>query len=320
MSTEFRTHTLELTENEAGRRLDQALASLLPQYSRQRLQAWIEAGKVRLDGRVPRSKDKVLGGEQVHIEVELLPEVTLTAETAPVDVVYEDKALRVINKPAGLVVHPGAGNPAHTLQNMLLGLDPKLALVPRAGLIHRLDKDTSGLMVVARTLEAHTALTELLAGHEIQRRYIAVCTGVMTGGRTVDEPIGRHRTARIKMQVRGDGREAVTHFRVLQRFRGHTQVQAQLETGRTHQIRVHLAHIGYPVAGDPVYGTRKRYPPGSTPELRAALDGFRRQALHAAELEFAHPVSGKPLSFTAPLPDDLQGLLRVLAADAADPA
>ena len=316
MSTEFRTHSLTLSADQAGRRLDQALANLLPQYSRQRLQAWIEAGKVRLDGRVPRSKDKILGGEQVRIEVELEPEVTVAAESAPVDVVHEDRALRVIHKPAGLVVHPGAGNPAHTLQNMLLGLDPKLALVPRAGLIHRLDKDTSGLMVVARTLEAHTALVAMLAGHEIQRRYIAVCTGVMTGGRTVDEPIGRHRTARTKMQVRGDGREAVTHFRVLQRFRGHTQVQATLETGRTHQIRVHLAHIGYPVVGDPVYGTRRRYPPGSTPQLRAALDSFRRQALHAAELEFAHPVSGKTLSFSAPLPADMQALLGVLARDA----
>ncbi len=171
-------------------------------------------------------------------------------------------------------------------------------------------------MVGSRTLEAHTALVAMLAEHEIQRRYIAVCTGVMTGGRTVDEPIGRHRTARTKMAVLGDGREAITHFRVLTRFRGHTQVLAQLETGRTHQIRVHLAHIGYPVVGDPVYGTRKRYPPGSTPELRASLDGFRRQALHAAELEFLHPATGKALSFSAPLPQDMRDLLEVLARDA----
>lgn len=315
MSAEFRTHDIDIPEDLVGLRLDQALARLLPQYSRQRLQGWIAAGSVRLNGLLPRSKDKVFGGEQVRIEAQIQAETAVEAESVPVAVVYEDAALRVINKPAGLVVHPGAGNPARTLQNALLGLDPKLALVPRAGLIHRLDKDTSGLMVVARTVESHRLLVAALAAREIERRYVAVCLGVLTGGRTVDEPIGRHRSARTKMAVRADGRDAVTHVRIIDRFRAHTQVLAQLETGRTHQIRVHLAHIGHPVVGDPVYGTRRRYPPGASDELRATLDAFGRQALHAAELGLQHPVSGKALSWKAPLPADMQALIDVLAAD-----
>jgi 23S rRNA pseudouridine1911/1915/1917 synthase len=315
LTVEFRTHEIDISEDLAGLRLDQALARLLPQYSRQRLQGWIEHGAVRLNGNLPRSKDKVLGGEQVRILAQIEAETAVAAESGPVDVVYEDEALRIVNKPAGLVVHPGAGNASRTLQNALLGLDPKLALVPRAGLIHRLDKDTSGLMVVARTLEAHTALVAALAAREIERRYVAVCLGVLTGGRTVDEPIGRHRSARTKMAVRADGRSAVTHMRIMQRFRAHTQVLAQLETGRTHQIRVHLAHIGHPVVGDPVYGARRRYPAGASEELRATLDGFHRQALHATELALEHPFSGELLSWTAPLPQDMQDLVAALAAD-----
>ncbi len=315
MSAEFRTHEIDIPEDLVGLRLDQALARLLPQYSRQRLQSWIEAGSVRLNGLLPRSRDKVLGGEQVRIQAQIPAETAVAAEAGPVNVVYEDEALRIINKPAGLVVHPGAGNPARTLQNALLGLDPKLALVPRAGLIHRLDKDTSGLMVVARTLESHRLLVEALAAHEIERRYVAVCLGVLTGGRTVEEPIGRHRTARTKMAVRADGREAVTHLRIIERFRAHTQVQAQLETGRTHQIRVHLAHIGHPVVGDPVYGSRRRYPSGASEQLRATLDGFGRQALHAAQLALQHPVTGEACSWQAPLPADMQVLIGALAAD-----
>ncbi len=315
MTIEFRTHEIHISEELAGLRLDQALARLLPQYSRQRLQGWIAAGAVRLDGAVPRSKDKVLGGEQVRIQAQIEVETTIVAESLPVAVVYEDEALRIINKAAGVVVHPGAGNPGKTLQNALLGLDPRLALVPRAGLIHRLDKDTSGLMVVARTVEAHTALVAALAEREIERRYVAVCLGVLTGGRTVDEPIGRHRSARTKMTVRADGREAVTHLRIMQRFRAHTQVLAQLETGRTHQIRVHLAHIGHPVVGDPVYGARRRYPAGASEELRSTLDGFHRQALHAVELALTHPFTGEALSWAAPLPADMQALIAALGAD-----
>ena len=315
MSVEFRTHDIDIPEDLVGLRLDQALARLLPQYSRARLQGWIEAGAVQLNGAVPRSKDKILGGEQVRIQARIEAETLVGAETLPVEVIYEDEALRIINKAAGVVVHPGAGNPTRTLQNALLGLDPQLALVPRAGLIHRLDKDTSGLMVVARTVESHRALVAALAAREIERRYVAVCLGVLTGGRTVDEPIGRHRTARTKMAVRPDGREAVTHLRIMERFRAHTQVLAQLATGRTHQIRVHLAHIGHAVVGDPVYGTRRRYPAGASDELRATLDGFRRQALHAVELGLAHPFTGEALSFKAPIPVDMQELIGALAAD-----
>jgi len=320
LSAEFRTHQIEIPGNLAGLRLDQALARLLPQYSRQRLQGWISAGAVRVDDLVPRARDKVLGGEQVRIHAEIPPETAVQAETGAVDVVYEDEALRIINKPAGVVVHPGAGNPAGTLQNALLGLDPNLARVPRAGLVHRLDKDTSGLMVVASTVESHRLLVAALAERAIERRYVAVCAGVLTGGQTVDQPIGRHRSARTKMAVRADGRAAITHLRISARFRAHTQVLAQLQTGRTHQIRVHLAHIGHPVVGDPVYGARRRYPPGASAALRATLDGFGRQALHAAQLALTHPVTGATLSWEAPLPEDMRALIAALAQDAREHA
>ncbi len=248
---EFRTHELQFTLDEAGLRLDQALARALPQYSRARLQGWIEAGAVKVDGRVPRARDKVQGWELVRVEAQLEPETRVLAEDLPVDVVYKDRGIFILNKPAGLVVHPGAGNASHTLQNALLALDPKLAVVPRAGLVHRLDKDTSGLMVVARTPESHAALVEAIAERDVERAYLAICVGVMTGGGTVDEPIGRHRTQRVRMAVRADGREAVTHYRVLKRFRGHTFVRAELETGRTHQIRVHLDHHWLPACRGP---------------------------------------------------------------------
>jgi 23S rRNA pseudouridine1911/1915/1917 synthase len=313
---EFRQHEFEIAADQAGLRLDQALARALPQYSRARLQGWIEAGAVRVDGLLPRPRDKVLGGEQVRIEARLEPDTGVAAEKMALNVVFKDKALFVIDKPAGLVVHPGAGNSAHTMQNGLLALDPKLALVPRAGLVHRLDKDTSGLMLVARTPESHAALTAQISGREVERRYTAICLGVMTSGGTVDEPIGRHRTQRTRMAVRSDGREAVTHYRVVKRFRGHTLVNAQLETGRTHQIRVHLAHVGFPVAGDPVYGGRKRVPRGATPALIAVLEAFSRQALHAAHLKLAHPVSGKEVEWEAPLPADMKQLVAALEADA----
>jgi 23S rRNA pseudouridine1911/1915/1917 synthase len=215
-----------------------------------------------------------------------------------------------------MVVHPGAGNAGQTLQNALLAFDPKLAVVPRAGLVHRLDKDTSGLLVVARTPEAHTALVSALADREIERHYIALCVGVMTGGGTVDEPIGRHRSLRTRMAVRSDGRPAVTHYRVLKRFRAHTLVRAELETGRTHQIRVHLTHIGYPLVGDPVYGGRRRIPAGATPELLASLAAFKRQALHAARLKLAHPVSGKEMEWEVPLSADMAALVAAMEVDA----
>jgi 23S rRNA pseudouridine1911/1915/1917 synthase len=313
---EFRTHELEFTLDQVGLRLDQALARALPQYSRARLQGWIEAGAVKVDGQVPRARDKVQGGEHVRIEARLEPETSVSAEDMPLDIVHKDRGIFVLNKPAGMVVHPGAGNASHTLQNALLALDPKLAVVPRAGLVHRLDKDTSGLMVVARTPEAHAALVEAISARDVERAYLAICVGVMTGGGTIDEPIGRHRTQRVRMAVRADGREAVTHYRVLERFRGHTLVRAELETGRTHQIRVHLDHIGYPLVGDPVYGTRRRIPKGAGPELIAALDGFKRQALHATRLALEHPLTGKALEFEAAVPEDMAALLGVMKADA----
>ena len=314
-SGEFRTHSLVLPASAAGSRLDQALARALPQYSRARLQGWIEAGAVLVDGRRLRSKDKILGGERIEVAARLEADARVAPEARPLTVVHQDRALFVINKPAGMVVHPGAGNPRNTLQNALLALDPKLARVPRAGLVHRLDKDTSGLLVVARTPEAHVRLVSALAEREIERTYLAICNGAMTGGGTVDAPIGRHRSQRTRMAVRSDGREAVTHYRIVKRFRAHTLVRVQLETGRTHQIRVHLAHIGYPIVGDPLYVGRRRLPPGCSPTLTAALDAFPRQALHAARLALAHPMTERALQWEAPLPDDMERLLAALGDD-----
>jgi len=312
---EFRTHSLVLPAPAAGLRLDQALARALPQYSRARLQGWIEAGAVLVDGRRLRAKDKVLGGEHIEVAARLEADERVAPEAQPLAVVHQDRALFVINKPAGMVVHPGAGNASRTLQNALLALDPKLALVPRAGLVHRLDKDTSGLLVVARTPEAHTRLVAALAKREIERIYLAICKGAMTGGGTVDAAMGRHRAQRTRMAVRSDGREAVTHYRIAKRYRAHTLVRVQLETGRTHQIRVHLAHIGYPIVGDPVYGGRGRSPAGSSPALTAALTAFPRQALHAARLALTHPMTGRALEWEAALPDDMARLLAALDAD-----
>ncbi len=312
---EFRTHELELPAELAGMRLDQALARALPQYSRARLQSWIALGAVRVEGRVPRAREKVWGGERVHVEARLEAEGIVAPEALPLEIVHEDRDLFAINKPPGLVVHPGAGNRAHTLQNALLALDPRLALVPRAGLVHRLDRATSGLLVVARTVEAHARLVAALAAREIERRYLAICAGVMTGGRTIDEPIGRHRTLRTRMAVRSDGRPAVTHVRVVRRFRAHTFVEAELETGRTHQIRVHLAHVGYPILGDPVYGGRRRIPPAAGPALLEALGVMQRQALHAARLQLMHPRTGRVMRWEAPLPADMQRVLGALEED-----
>lgn len=311
------TDAVELTIplERAGQRFDQVLAELLPEYSRTRLKAWIEGGQVRVKGRQLRPKDAVLGGELVQVTPQFETDTRVQAEPIQLDVVFEDQHLLVVNKPAGLVVHPGAGNPDGTLQNALLNHDGQLAVLPRAGIVHRIDKDTSGLLVVARTLAAHTALTEMIEAHEVQRHYEAICVGVMTAGGTIDKPIDRHPTDRVKMTVRASGREAVTHYRVITRFRAHTHVRVELETGRTHQIRVHLSHVGYPLVGDAVYGKRLVVPKGASPALDTALRGFHRQALHAARLEFSHPITGKAMSCEAPLPADMQQLLKALAAD-----
>ena len=307
--------SLTIPPEQAGQRLDQALAALLPDYSRSRLKTWIESGEVRVDGRVMRPRDKVFGGESVAVVAVLPEETRAAAQAIPLVLVHEDKHLFVVDKPAGLVVHPGAGNPDQTLQNALLALDPKLAALPRAGIVHRLDKDTSGLLVVARTLPAHTALVRMLGEREVHREYECICRGVMTAGGTVDAPIDRHPTDRVRMAVREGGREAVTHYRVIKRYRAHTHVRVQLETGRTHQIRVHLAHAGYPIVGDRVYGGRLTLPKGASEALRQAVRDFPRQALHAARLQFAHPVTGKPVECVSPLPADMRGLLDALAAD-----
>jgi 23S rRNA pseudouridine1911/1915/1917 synthase len=268
---------------------------------------------VRVEGHAPRVRDPVAGGERVALDARFAADATVAAEKMPLEIAHEDRWLLVINKPAGLVVHPGAGNREHTLQNALLGYDAGLARVPRAGIVHRLDKDTSGLLIVARTPQAHTALVAALQARQIHREYLALCHGVMTGGGTIEQPIGRHRTQRTRMTVRADGRAAVTHYRIERRLRSHTLVRIELETGRTHQIRVHLAHIGYPIVGDPAYGGRRQLPRGATVEAIAALRAFRRQALHATRLRLQHPGTGRALQVEVPLPADMLGLIAALA-------
>ena len=299
----------------AGRRFDAVVAELFPEYSRTRLSEWIKAGDVLLDGAQVRGRDSVRGGEVATLSVILDTQTHSLPEDIPLDVLYEDSEVFVLNKPAGLVVHPGAGNSTGTLVNVLLFRDPTLALLPRAGIVHRLDKDTSGVMVVARTLPAHTALVEQLSSREVHRQYLAIVVGSMVSGGTVNAPIDRHSRDRIRMSVREEGRDAVTHYRLRERFRAHTALECRLETGRTHQIRVHMTHIKYPIIGDPLYGGSLKLPKGATDELIAALRGFKRQALHAEVLEFQHPTSGEPLRVAAPVPADMLGLLKALRDD-----
>lgn len=308
----------------AGRRLDQVLAELFPDYSRARLQAWVRAGEVTVDAAAWRPRDKVQGGERIEIEAAAQEQVSDSPQPMALDVVYEDAALLVIHKPAGLVVHPGAGNRAGTLLNALLHYAPELSGVPRAGIVHRLDKDTSGLMVVARSLSAQKDLVEQLQARSVRREYEAVVLGVMTAGGCIDAPLGRHPLERTRMAVLREesqqAKPAVTHYRVIERFRAHTHVRLSLETGRTHQIRVHLAHIRYPIVGDPLYGGRLRIPAGIDARLAETLRGFKRQALHAATLGLMHPETGAPMQWSAPLPADMADLLDVLKDDARQPA
>lgn len=299
-----------------GYRLDQAVAKMFPEYSRSRLQSWIKSGELRVDGEPRRIRDKLFGGEEVTIEALLESQERWEAESIELDIVYEDDHILVLNKPAGLVVHPAAGHSGGTLLNALLHHAPQVGTVPRAGIVHRLDKDTTGLMVVAKTLEAQTDLVAQLQERAMGREYEAVACGVMTGGGVVDEPMGRHSKQRQKMAVRPLGKDAITHYRVLARFRGHTHIRLKLETGRTHQIRVHMAHIHYPLVGDQLYGGRFRLPKGVSPELQTCLRGFRRQALHARQLTLWHPVLDREMSWEVPLPEDMQNLLAELAEDA----
>ena len=299
----------------AGLRLDQALAQMFPDYSRSRLKAWLIDGAVLVNGEKRRPKDRVDGGEAV--ELSAVAEVAVRSEPEPMlrDIVCEDEAFLVINKAAGLVVHPGAGNPKGTLMNGLLNHLPSARDLPRAGIIHRLDKDTTGLMLVGKTLPAHTALVRALAERKVSRHYLAVCNGVLTGGGSIKEPIRRHPVERTKMSIRDDGRPAATHFTVRERFRAHTLVDIKLETGRTHQIRVHFAHRRHALAGDATYGGRLALPAGATDDLIKALRGFKRQALHAARLSLTHPTSGAELDFEAAMPEDLVALISVLRDD-----
>jgi len=293
-----------------GQRFDQVASELFPDFSRSRLQSWIKDGQLTLDGRVAKPKDKLIGGELLELNAELEPQGSWEPEAISLDIVYEDEHLIVINKPAGLVVHPAAGNYTGTLLNALLNHVPGLINLPRAGIVHRLDKDTTGLMVVAKTLEAHTDLVEQLADRTVSREYQAVAVGAMTGGGTVDAPMGRHPLQRKLMAVLSQGgKRAVTHYRVLNRFPHHTHIRVNLETGRTHQIRVHMAHIGFPLVGDATYGKRFRIPKGASEELVNTLKSFPRQALHAAKLGLEHPASGEYTEWEAPLPEDFQQLL-----------
>jgi 23S rRNA pseudouridine1911/1915/1917 synthase len=309
--------SLEIPLQQAGRRFDQVLAELFPDYSRSRLTGWIKSGDALLDGATVAPRQLVKGGERVTLVAVAAQEVPMAPEDIQLDIRYEDADVLVINKPVGLVVHPGAGNPAGTLQNALLHFDARLSEIPRAGIVHRLDKDTSGLMVVARSLRAHTSLVEQLSERAMHRQYEALVMGPMISGGSVDAPIGRHPKDRVKQAIVDEpaGRPAVTHYRVRERFRAHTLVQCNLETGRTHQIRVHLAHIRHPLVGDTLYGGGMRLPKGATPELTEVLRAFKRQALHAEQLEFAHPVGGKTVSVQAERPDDLAALVLALRGD-----
>lgn len=315
MSSTRHQRELRLPQQAAGRRLDQALADALPEYSRSRLKRWIDGGQLTVDGAVPRPRDIVAGGERVVLDAPDEDAVAHVAQAIDLAIAYEDKDVIVVDKPAGFVVHPGAGKPDGTLQNALLAHDAKLAKLPRAGIVHRLDKDTTGLLVVARNEKARMALSEALAAREIHREYQAVCVGVMTAGGKVDAPIDRHPVDRLRMAVRHGGREAVTHYRVVERFRRHTHVRVMLETGRTHQIRLHLSHAGYPLVGDPVYGRRLVVPKGAAPAFAELLRGFRRQALHAAKLGFPHPRDGRSVEVESPLPGDMRALIAALRRD-----
>ena len=308
--------TLIVPEQHAGKRLDQVLALLCPRHSRSRLQAWIREGFVTVDGAGMKQKDTVQGGQSIRVSATLDDRnENWVEQDIPIDVVFEDEAILAVNKAPGIVVHPGAGNPDRTLVNALLYYAPQLAKVPRAGIVQRLDKDTSGIMVVAKTPEAHTRLVRDLQDRNISREYRALVRGTLISGGTVNAPVGRHPTLRTRMAVTDKGKPATTHYRIVRKFLACTDTRVRLETGRTHQIRVHMAHLGHPIIGDPVYGGRKRFAKNVSGALREALAAFPRQALHAARLELQHPISGKTLELEAPLAADMAQLLDIISRD-----
>lgn len=308
--------TATVSESQLGQRLDQSLAELFPDYSRSRIKEWILERRVTVNGAiVDTPKEKVLGGEKVAIDAAIEEAQRWEAQDIALDIIHEDDDILVINKPRGLVVHPGAGNPDGTVLNALLHYYPPIMDVPRAGIVHRLDKDTTGLMVVAKTVPAQTYLVESLQLREITREYEAVAIGRMTAGGTVNEPISRHSTKRTHMAVHPMGKPATTHYRIMEHFRAHTRLRLRLETGRTHQIRVHMSHINHPLVGDPLYGGRPRPPKGASDEFVQTLRGFDRQALHATMLRLYHPITGIEMEWHAPLPQDMVELNAALKAD-----
>ncbi|MFU2081814.1 23S rRNA pseudouridine(1911/1915/1917) synthase RluD [Gallibacterium anatis] len=313
---EHKKLTAEVQPHQLGQRLDQTLAELFPEYSRSRIKTWIEAGLVQVDDKIVTvPKEKVFGTEQIIMQAEIEEDTRFTPQNIPLDIVYEDEHILVINKSKDLVVHPGAGNPDNTVLNALLYHYPPIAEVPRAGIVHRLDKDTTGLMVVAKTIEAQTKLVRALQKRQITREYEAIASGIMTKGGTVDQPMARHPTKRTHMAVHPLGKPAVTHYRIMERFRNYTRLRLRLETGRTHQIRVHMAYIAHPLLGDQTYGGRPKPPKGASEALLEVLRQFQRQALHAIMLRLEHPISRELMEWYAPLPDDFVELVNALKTD-----
>ncbi|WP_446808944.1 23S rRNA pseudouridine(1911/1915/1917) synthase RluD [Methylomonas sp. 2BW1-5-20] len=312
--------TARVPEELAGMRLDQCLAEVFPDYSRSKLQTWIKAGRVLVDGEIMKGREKLDGGEEIELDAEAERVIEYAPQEIPLDIIHEDDALLIVNKPAGLVVHPAVGNWDGTLVNALLNHAPSLDTLPRAGIVHRIDKDTSGLLMVAKTLQAHNSLVEQLQERSIHREYLALVKGWMTAGGTVDEPIGRHPVDRKRNAVRRDGKEAITHYRLEQRFKRHTLIRVKLETGRTHQIRVHMSHINYPLVGDQVYGGRFQMPADCNPALAEALRNFKRQALHAAKLGLEHPETGEYCEWEQAIPEDMKNLLKLLGENELDQA
>lgn len=305
-----------ISDESSGLRLDQALAQLFSDYSRGQITKWIKAGYVQVNDKVLRPRDSVMGGERVVIDAEIeIVDDTWIAEAINLDIIHEDDDVIILNKSAGMVVHPGAGNHDGTLVNALLHHAPQLEGIPRAGIVHRIDKGTTGLLMIAKTLQAHNSLVNQLQERTVLREYQAISMGVMTAGGTIDEPVGRHPVDRKRQAVIGSGKHAVTHYRVEHRYRAHTHIRCKLETGRTHQIRVHMAHARYPLLGDPVYGGRIRLPKGASETTIETLQGFRRQALHAGSLGFIHPATEQEVSWQVEMPEDMLNILAVLAKD-----